>query len=147
MLFRSDVIRTTNPDFIITHAPSDYMPDHVAVSRLVFDAAFAASVPHYQTAAAGKANVTPIFYMDNLAGVNFIPTEYVDVSDFIELKMNMLECHVSQMKWMREHDGIDFAEFVKTCARYRGLQCGVQFAEGFTQCLAWPKLATKRYLP
>ena len=85
--------------------------------------------------------------MDNLAGVNFIPTEYVDVSDFIELKMNMLECHVSQMKWMREHDGIDFAEFVKTCARYRGLQCGVQFAEGFTQCLAWPKLTTKRYLP
>ena len=54
------------------------MPDHVAVSRLVFDAAFAASVPHYQTAVAGKANVTPIFYMDNLAGVNFIPTEYVD---------------------------------------------------------------------
>lgn len=143
----TDVIRTTNPDFIITHAPSDYMPDHVAVSRLVFDAAFAASVPHYQTAVAGKANVTPIFYMDNLAGVNFIPTEYVDVSDFIELKMNMLERHVSQMKWMREHDGIDFAEFVKTCARYRGLQCGVQFAEGFTQCLAWPKLATKRYLP
>lgn len=143
----TDVIRTTNPDFIITHAPSDYMPDHVAVSRLVFDATFAASVPHYQTAVAGKANVTPIFYMDNLAGVNFIPTEYVDVSDFIELKMNMLECHVSQMKWMREHDGIDFAEFVKTCARYRGLQCGVQFAEGFTQCLAWPKLATKRYLP
>lgn len=143
----TDVIRTTNPDFIITHAPSDYMPDHVAVSRLVFDAAFAASVPHYQTAVAGKANVTPIFYMDNLAGVNFIPTEYVDVSDFIELKMNMLECHVSQMKWMREHDGIDFAEFVKTCARYRGLQCGVQFAEGFTQCLAWPKLTTKRYLP
>ncbi len=88
----TDVIRTTNPDFIITHAPSDYMPDHVAVSRLVFDAAFAASVPHYQTAVAGKANVTPIFYMDNLAGVNFIPTEYVDVSDFIELKMNMLEC-------------------------------------------------------
>ena len=143
----TDVIRTTNPDFIITHAPSDYMTDHVAVSRLVFDAAFAASVPHYQTAVAGKANVTPIFYMDNLAGVNFIPTEYVDVSDFIELKMNMLECHVSQMKWMREHDGIDFAEFVKTCARYRGLQCGVQFAEGFIQCLAWPKLATKRYLP
>lgn len=142
-----DVIRTTQPDFIITHAPNDYMPDHVAVSRLVFDATFAASVPHYKTAVPGKAPVTPIYYMDNLAGVNFIPTEYVDVSDVIDLKMEMLECHVSQMKWMREHDHIDFAEFVKTCARYRGLQCGVQYAEGFTQCLAWPKVVAARLLP
>ena len=42
-----DVIREANPDFIITHAPNDYMPDHVAVSKLVFNASFAASVPHY----------------------------------------------------------------------------------------------------
>ncbi len=142
-----DVIRSTQPDFIITHAPSDYMPDHVAVSRLVFDAAFAASVPHYKTSVPGKAAVTPIYYMDNLAGVNFIPTEYVDVSDAIDKKLEMLECHESQLKWMRDHDNIDFAEFVKTCARYRGLQCGVQYAEGFTQCLAWPKLLPKRLLP
>ena len=142
-----DVIRSTQPDFIITHAPSDYMPDHVAVSRLVFDAAFAASVPHYETSVPGKAAVTPIYYMDNLAGVNFIPTEYVDVSDVIDKKLEMLECHESQLKWMRDHDNIDFAEFVKTCARYRGLQCGVQYAEGFTQCLAWPKVLPKRLLP
>ena len=30
-----DVIRASQPDFIITHAPNDYMPDHLAVSRLV----------------------------------------------------------------------------------------------------------------
>lgn len=85
--------------------------------------------------------------MDNLAGVNFIPTHYVDISEYIDKKMDMLECHVSQMKWMREHDNIDFAEFVKTCARYRGLQCGVQYAEGFTQCLAWPKIVPQNLLP
>lgn len=143
----TDVIRTCKPDFIITHAPSDYMPDHVAVSRLVFDASFAASVPRYQTGVPGSAEVTPIYYMDNLAGVNFIPTEYVDVSDVIDKKLEMLECHESQLKWMRDHDNIDFADFVKTCAKYRGLQCGVAYAEGFSQCLAWPKLTTKRLLP
>lgn len=143
----TDVIRSVSPDMIITHAPNDYMPDHVAVSRLVFDATFCASVPHYQTQAGGKAAITPLYYMDNLAGVNFIPTEYVDISDYLDLKMEMLECHVSQMKWMREHDGIDFAEFVKVCARYRGLQCGVLFAEAFTQCLAWPKIVPARLLP
>ena len=142
-----DVIRSVQPDFIITHAPNDYMPDHVAVSRLVFDAAFAASVPHYKTAVAGAAEVTPLYYMDNLAGIQFIPTEYVDISDTMDMKLQMLECHESQLKWMRDHDNIDFAEFVRTCARYRGLQCGAAYAEGFTQCLAWPKIVPKRLLP
>ncbi len=142
-----DVIRSVQPDFIITHAPNDYMPDHVAVSRLVFDAAFAASVPHYKTAVAGAAEVMPLYYMDNLAGIQFIPTEYVDISDTMDLKLQMLECHESQLKWMRDHDNIDFAEFVRICARYRGLQCGAAYAEGFTQCLAWPKIVPKRLLP
>ena len=142
-----DVIRTTQPDVIFTHSPQDYMPDHTAVSKLVFDASFAASVPHYRTAVPGASEVTPIYYMDTLAGVGFMPEEYVDVSEFIDLKMEMLECHVSQMKWMREHDHIDFAEFVKTCARYRGLQCGVQYAEAFSVCRFWPKQVPVRLLP
>jgi LmbE family N-acetylglucosaminyl deacetylase len=140
-----EVIRYANPDVIITHSPNDYMPDHVAVSKLVFDATFAASVPHYGNGNAAK--VTPLYYMDTLAGVNFMPTEYVDITDEIDTKLEMLECHESQMKWMRDHDKIDFAEFVKTCARFRGLQCGVQYAEAFTQCYAWPKITTKRLLP
>ena len=142
-----DVIRRVQPDFIITHAPNDYMPDHVAVSNLVFDASFAASVPHYETHEEGQANVVPIYYMDNLAGVGSMPTEYVDISEEIDAKIDMLECHVSQLKWMRDHDNIDFAEFVKTCARYRGLQCGVQYAEAFSQCMAWPKIVPARLLP
>ncbi len=140
-----ELIRKVQPDFIITHSPTDYMPDHREVSKLVFDASFAASVPQY--GAGGKAAVTPIFYMDNLAGMNFNPTEYVDITDEIDLKLEMLECHVSQLKWMRDHDGIDFAEFVKTCSRFRGLQSGVQYAEAFCQEMVWPKVTTRRLLP
>ena len=139
------ISRKLEPDVIITHSPDDYMPDHTAVSKLVFDASFAASVPHYLNGEA--AALTPVYYMDTLAGVNFLPTEYVDITDTVELKLEMLECHESQMKWMRDHDHIDFAEFVRTCARFRGLQCGVQYAEGFRPCMAWPKLTTKRMLP
>ena len=139
------LIKKVQPDFIITHSPTDYMPDHLAVQKLVFDASFGASVPHY--GAEGKAAVVPIFYMDNLAGMNFLPTEYVDITDEIELKREMLECHESQLKWMRDHDGIDFADFVRTCSKFRGLQCGVPYAEAFTQELVWPKVVTKRLLP
>lgn len=142
-----DVIRNCQPDVIITHSPNDYMPDHTAVSKLVFDATFAASVPRYTSTVPGDAKLTPLYYMDTLAGVNFMPTEYVDISDTIDTKLQMLECHESQMKWMRDHDNIDFAEFVKTCARFRGLQSGVDYAEAFTQAYAWPKVSTKRMLP
>ena len=41
-----------------------------------------------------------------------MPTEYVDITDEIDLKLEMLECHESQLKWMREHDNIDFADMV-----------------------------------
>ena len=142
-----EVIRYAKPDVIITHSPNDYMPDHTAVSKLVFDATFAASVPHYMDGQGEAVGLTPLYYMDTVAGVNFQPTEYVDISDTIDLKLEMLECHISQMKWMRDHDHIDFAEFVKTCARFRGLPCGAQYAEAFTQCYAWPKITTKRMLP
>ena len=142
-----DVIREADPELIITHAPNDYMLDHVAVSKLVFDASFAASVPHYKTKVDKTARVVPLYYMDNLTGVDFIPTEYVDITEEIDLKLEMLECHESQLKWMRDHDNIDFADMVKTCAKYRGYQCNAAYAEAFTQCLAYPKMQTRRLLP
>jgi LmbE family N-acetylglucosaminyl deacetylase len=149
-----EVIRYAQPDLIITHSPTDYMPDHLAVQKLVFDASFAATVPHYTTAgdvdgiSKGSASkLTPLYYMDNLAGMNFQPTEYVDITDTIELKLKMLECHESQIKWMRDHDHIDFVDFVRTCSKFRGLQCGIDYAEAFTQAFVWPKVVANRLLP
>lgn len=142
-----DIIKYANPDVIITHDPSDYMPDHTAVSKLVFDASFTATLPNYKSKYSNPAKLVPIYYMDTLAGVNFNPTEFVDISDVIDLKLEMLECHQSQLQWMREHDHIDFADMVKTCSRYRGYQCGVDYAEGFRQCQVYLKGTTKRLLP
>ena len=142
-----DVIKSVNPDFIITHNPDDYMPDHTAVSRLVFDASFTATLPNYKSGVKEAARLVPIYYMDTLAGVNFQPEEYVDISEEIDLKIRMLECHESQLVWMREHDGIDFADMVRTCSRYRGYQCGAEYAEGFRRCKVYLKGTTKRLLP
>ena len=148
-----DVIRYANPDLIITHDPDDYMPDHTAVSKLVFDASFTATLPNYKcsvhrlTKDDKPAKLVPIYYMDTLAGVNFNPTMYVDVSSTIDLKIKMLNCHESQVVWMKEHDGIDFADMVKTCSRYRGYQCGCDYAEGFKQCQVYLKGTSKRLLP
>lgn len=142
-----DIIRYVNPDFIITHNPSDYMPDHVAASKLVFDASFAATLPNYPPKTNKPAKLVPIFYMDTLAGVDFVPEEFVDISDVIDTKLEMLNCHKTQIVWMKEHDGIDFPDMVKTISKYRGYQCGAKYAEGFRRCNVYLKNSTKRMLP
>lgn len=142
-----DLVRFVKPDLIITHSPEDYMKDHVEVGKLVFDASFSCSVPHYFANHPAYGAIVPLYYMDTLAGVNFLPREYVDISDSIEIKLKALGCHQSQIKWMLEHDKIDFLDFVRTVSKFRGLQCGTSYAEGFRQCETWPRLTTKRLLP
>lgn len=143
----TDLIRYAKPDLIITHTPEDYMADHVATGKLVFAASFCASLPHYRTQTEGIAELCPIFYMDNLGGFKFEPTEYVDISQWMELKMEMLACHESQVQWMKDHDGVDFPETVRTFARMRGLQSGAKYAEGFRQMIGWGRMTTRRLLP
>jgi len=62
-----EIIRTVKPDLILTHYPQDYMPDHTATSKLVFDASFAATVPHYQCKVEGATKVVPLYYFSSLS--------------------------------------------------------------------------------
>ena len=142
-----DVVRYTKPDLIITHNVDDYMRDHIEASNLVFNASFSATITHRKTKYEVFDSIVPIMYMDKLAGMNFIPTEYVDISDTIEQKLEALSCHESQIVWLKEHDKIDFIDFVRTCSKYRGIQCGVAYAEGFRPCLNWSRVSPKRLLP
>ena len=142
-----DIIREVDPDFIITHYPNDYMADHVATSKLVFEASFAASVPHYESKVQTATKNVPIFYMSPSEGFNFQPTEYVDVTDYMDRKADMLRCHESQVVWLMDHDNVDLVEAGTVLCRFRGLQCGAKYAEGFVQCLVGGKVRTKRMLP
>lgn len=141
------IIRQVNPDFIITHAPNDYMPDHVAVSKLVFDASFAATVPHYEPQIEGTARLVPIYYMDTCGSVDFNPTEYVDITDYIDKKMELLACHKSQVEWLANHTNVDYHEKIRTLAKCRGYQCGAEYAEVYRMCQVYLKGTTVRYLP
>jgi LmbE family N-acetylglucosaminyl deacetylase len=142
-----DLVRTVRPDLLLTHWPDDYMSDHNEISRLVFDCSFHATLPLYETGKPHHGVVTPIYYFDTVMGLGFDPTEYVDVTTTIETKVAMLEAHESQLTWLRDHDGIDVVEQMRTATRYRGLQCGVAYAEGFRPCRTWLRAQTRRLLP
>lgn len=143
----TEIIRFTKPDVIITHNDTDYMKDHMETSALAFDASFAAGIAHRATKSPKFDKIVPIYYMDTLACVNFTPTHYVDITKTFECKLAALNCHESQLVWMREHDNIEFLDLVRACSVIRGYQCGVPFAEGFRPCMAYPRMDTKNLLP
>ena len=142
-----EMIRQARPDLIITHAPNDYHQDHKTVSELVFVSSFIAAVPNVHTHSPTHPTIPPLYYMDTLAGNDFLPEEYVDISDTLETKLEMLRCHNSQLEWLGDYNGIDIQEFVTTVARFRGLQSGVKYSEAFRRAPTWPRVTTQRQLP
>lgn len=140
-----DVIRSVQPDMVITHAPNDYMPDHVAVSQLVFDATFLATVPGYNDRYPVAKKIPALYYMDNLSGMDFQPTIYVDISETFSTKVEMLKQHESQLIWLKEHDNVDIVDFITTLAKMRGIQAGCTYAEGFIQHMVWTRPNAVRF--
>ena len=128
-------------------SPDDYHHDHRIVSDLVHKASFMATLPNIETEFVACESVSPIYYMDTLAGHGFNPTEYVDISNTFLTKQNMLACHKSQLEWLEEHDGEDMLEFVHIVAKARGYQAGVQYAEGFRLAQTWSRTPPRRLLP
>jgi LmbE family N-acetylglucosaminyl deacetylase len=145
-----EVIRIVRPDVLITHYHRDYMSDHNNTSRLVKDASFWACVAGFEgdpNQAEPHSLIPPVYYMDTVLGIGFHPEVYVDITEVMDVKIEMLSKHQSQIRYMRERDGLDFLDCMKTAARYRGYQCGVAFAEGFIAERIYPSVSPRRDLP
>ncbi|SFZ85835.1 N-acetylglucosaminyl deacetylase, LmbE family [Devosia enhydra] len=69
------------PDIIVTHAGNDYHGDHRALSEAVGIAA---------------SFTAPVIHADNLRGVGFAPTHYVDITAHAEMKARAIRAHASQ---------------------------------------------------
>jgi N-acetylglucosamine malate deacetylase 1 len=142
-----EMVRQAQPDVVLTHNPSDYHQDHRTVSELVFVSTFMATLPQLQCPGEPTRAIPPVYYMDSLGGADFVAEEYVDVTAVFEDKLRMMRCHESQVKWLADHDGVDICDLIKTVSKFRGLACGVRYAEGFRRLNAWPRNPTKWLLP
>jgi len=142
-----DVIRQANPDIVITHSPIDYHSDHINTSRLVFEATYLANLKLLKTNYPPSEKLPYLYYMDTLAGINFTPTEYVDITDTIDIKIEMMMKMNSQLGWLKEMHNCDAPEFIKSVAKFRGFQAGVLYAEAFAQQKMYPQGLTERILP
>jgi LmbE family N-acetylglucosaminyl deacetylase len=142
-----NLMRRARPDVVIAHAPSDYHPDHRTAGQMCWDIRVMTTVPNIKTEYPVCATIPEIFYMDTVAGINFQPEQYVDISDYFDLKRKMLACHQSQGSWLEAQYGMTYIEFMEHISRFRGLQCGVRYAECFQSSPTFPKWSKPSLLP
>jgi LmbE family N-acetylglucosaminyl deacetylase len=142
-----NVVRQSRPDVVLTHGPADYHPDHRATGQITWDIRVMTTVPNIKTEAPLCTKIPEIYYCDNVAGIDFIPQYYVDVSSTFELKKKMLACHKSQATWLENKYKMSYLDFIEYIGRYRGLQCGASYAECFQSSPTWPKHFESVLLP
>lgn len=97
------LIRTFQPDLVLTHRPNDYHPDHRYTSQLVQDAAYLLTVPPVVPDVPHLARDPVIMYLpDNFQKpYPFQPAVAVDVTGVFEKIVSMLHCHESQFyEWL-----------------------------------------------
>ncbi|HEV2946034.1 MAG TPA: PIG-L family deacetylase [Gemmataceae bacterium] len=138
------LLREVRPGIVITHSPSDYMPDHEMTSYVARAAAFAAPAPNFLRDRGHRPpleRIPHLYYADAVEGKDPLgralpPAFCVDISKVIETKSQMLACHASQRDWLRKHHGMDhYLNAMRDWSAERGRSCGVAFAEGYRQHL------------
>jgi LmbE family N-acetylglucosaminyl deacetylase len=135
----TDLFRRVAPTLLFTHPRHDYMLDHETVHTLARAAAFSYSIPNASELPLVDGSAIPwLYYCDPIeardpyTGELVEPTTYVDVSEQIDRKIEMLICHASQRDWLRAHHGMDeYVEAMKRFGAERGEQIGVKYAEAF----------------
>lgn len=149
-----DLVRYAKADIILTHNPHDYNPDHMLTSKIINDIAVMIPIAHLKTKNPPYDHIPVIYYFEPVYGLGFVPTDYVDITDFYETKCAMLNCHESQKAWMsanyKDTLGDDLNAFfngIRITAEYRGMQSGVKYAEAFMRANDAFRMTTRRELP
>ncbi len=120
-------VAAAKPTIVYTHHPYDLNLDH----RLTFQAVLTACRPQ------PGFPVEKILAFETLSstewqtkdgGNAFCPRQYIDISDFIDQKLEILKIYQDELRVYPHPRSI---EGVKILAAYRGLEVGLRFAEAF----------------
>lgn len=142
-----DALRKARPDVMFILDENDYNPDHRAAGTIARDARVPATVPLIETRYAPISVAPATFVMDTYAGHRFEPEGYVDISEVMPVKEEMLTQHRSQVHWMGAAFGTDILAPVRAQSQFRGAQAGCAHAEGFRLLRDYPHTGGWELLP
>ena len=98
-----NLVRYCKADVIFTHSLHDYNPDHMLTSKIVNDIAVMIPIAHLKTECEPYDVIPSIWMFEPANSMGFVPTDYVDITDFYDTKMKMLNCMESQKSWMADN--------------------------------------------
>jgi LmbE family N-acetylglucosaminyl deacetylase len=134
------LLRQVGADLVLTCPLRDYNPDHYITGEIVFHAVMLSTVRTMYEDLPVLDHAPAMYYFDSLAGIEFEPTYYVDITAVFARKCALLRDHfTTQMLNMAKFGGWDLVTYSEIMGRFRGLQCGVQYAEAFRPELRWPR--------
>jgi len=110
-----EVIATVQPDLILVNHGDDTHQDHRILTRATLSA---------------TRYVRNVLFFEVPTTQNFNPQIFVDISDTLERKFQVLEAHASQAMKTNIED-MYILELARANATFRGIQGRVKFAEAF----------------
>ena len=136
------LMRKVQAGLVLTHLPMDYHSDHRTTCNIVESAAMISSLPNVPSDEK-PLEVTPLLYhtapltLSDPLGHDITPPHFfVDVTSVMDVKMEMLSCHYSQIELMRVmHKIDDFFGMAKQANADYGKMVNVDYAEVFWQHL------------
>lgn len=134
-----ELYRQFRPTLVLAHSSNDYHPDHRAASALAEAASWFCASGGHKTGSAPMDGPPALCWMDTVNMSEFTPGFYVDVSDFVELKRQMMRCHRSQLSRGESEDFSPLEELMVRQCEARGAQSGVTAAEAFRWHTAWKR--------
>lgn len=135
-----DLIRREKTGIVFTHLPFDYHIDHRITSQIVEIASMLSTLPNIPSSET-PLEITPLLYhtsplelTDPLGKKITSPHFFVDITEVIEKKMEMLSYHQTQIKLMNVMFKIDdFFDEMKKYSQDLGKFAKVSYAECFWQ--------------
>lgn len=110
-----DIMEQVEPDLVLVHAPEDTHQDHRVLNRATFSA---------------TRYTRNVMYYEGPTTQNFLPTVFVNISDYVDRKMELLDAHASQVKQTNIAD-MTIIDLARSNATARGILGRVKYAEGF----------------
>jgi N-acetylglucosamine malate deacetylase 1 len=131
-----EAMRLTQPDVVFTHYHEDYNADHIATHHLVRHCAMIASLPVLPTKSAPLPRHPAVFLIPPTGPIPFPATHFVDITEFMDRKIELLQMHVSQEEALKLALGRGFDRHSRVPDAYFGWQVGCDYAECFIPMLA-----------
>ncbi len=133
-------LRAHEPKILLTHHWDDPHPDHAAVSRIVRQAARLSSMRRYDENSNARTDSSAMRVPMIAYSVHSrltVPSFIVDISEFLEIKMQAIRAHTSQFYAPDSNEPVTrisdetFLNQIETRARYYGSLIGIAAGEPY----------------